>query len=178
MLFRYLVSCSLVLGACSQPQVKAPVLSGQTIAQIEVKAGQTAPRQDQAGACWGKDITPAIIETVTEQVLISEEQRDAAGKITQPASYRSNIHQRMVQDTREVWFRAPCPDSLTVSFLATLQRALKARGLYTAAITGEMSTETAEAIRCRWPPPKSLVFWQPIWRINEQSCPHRRKKPL
>lgn len=147
MLFRYLVSCSLVLGACSQPQVKAPVLSGQTIAQIEVKVGQTAPRQDQAGACWGKDVTPAIIETVTEQVLISEEQRDAAGKITQPASYRSNIHQRMVQDTREVWFRAPCPDSLTVSFLATLQRALKARGLYTAAITGEMSTETAEAIR-------------------------------
>ena len=145
MLFRFLVSCSVMLAACSQPQVKAPVILGQTIAQIVVKPGETPPSQE--GVCWGKDITPAIIETVTEQVLMSPEQRDAAGTVLRPASYRSNIHQRMVQDTREVWFQAPCPESLTVSFIATLQRALKARGLYTATVTGDINADTAEAIR-------------------------------
>jgi hypothetical protein len=145
MTFRFLVSCALALSACSQPYVAAPVSSGKTIAQIIAKPGET-PRSSK-GACWGKDVTPAIIETVTEQILLSEEQRDVAGNVIRPASYRSNIHQRMVQDTREVWFRTPCAENLTVSFIATLQRALKARGLYTATVTGEMSDETGEAIR-------------------------------
>jgi hypothetical protein len=145
MTFRFLLGCVLALSACDQPRVTAPVTTGQTIAQLHLKPGQQPPASP--GACWGKDTTPAVIETVTEQVVISEELRDKAGKLTQPASYRTDTHQRMVQDTSEVWFRAPCPDSQSVTFTASLQRALKARALYLAPVTGEMNAETAEAVR-------------------------------
>jgi hypothetical protein len=84
---------------------------------------------------------------VTEQVLVSEEVRDASGAVIQPATFRTRTQQRMVQDREEIWFRAPCPDLQTVQFIASLQRALKARGLYVLPITGEMNPETAEAVR-------------------------------
>jgi hypothetical protein len=143
---RLILGCALALAACDQPRVAAPVTTGQTIAQITLKPGQEPP-VDAGSTCWGKDITPAVIETVTEQVVVTDEVRDEAGNILTPASYKTNTHQRMVQDTREVWFRAPCPDSQSVAFIASLQRALKARALYLAPVTGEMNAETAEAIR-------------------------------
>jgi hypothetical protein len=137
MTFRFLLGCVLALSACDQPRVTAPVTTGQTIAQLHLKPGQQPPTS--AGACWGKDTTPAV--------MISEEVRDKTGNVTLPASYRTDTHQRMVQDTSEVWFRAPCPDSQSVTFTASLQRALKARALYLAPVTGEMNAETAEAVR-------------------------------
>ncbi len=145
MKFCVLLGCLLALVACERPRVTAPVVSGQPIAQIVLKSGQEPPKTE--GACWGRDITPAIIETVTEQLMLTPEVRGADGRVTTPASYRTNTHQRMVQDTKEVWFRTPCPESLTINFLATLQRALKARALYLAPVTGEMNAETADAIR-------------------------------
>jgi hypothetical protein len=145
MTLRFLLGCVLALSACDQPRVAAPVTSGQSIAQITLKPGQRPPTGE--GACWGKDTTPAVIETVTEQVVVSDEIRDESGKVTTPASYRTDTHQRMVQDTREVWFRSPCPESQTVTFTASLQRALKARALYLAPVTGQMNAETAEAVR-------------------------------
>lgn len=108
-----------------------------------------------------------MIETVTEQVIVSPEMRDAAGQITAPATFRSKTAQRMVQDRLDVWFRAPCPDQMDVAFIASLQRALKARGLLGAAISGSYDAPTAEpcaAFRptagwicpaCRWPPPRN-----------------------
>jgi hypothetical protein len=53
----------------------------------------------------------------------------------------------MVQDREEVWFRAPCPAEQTVQFTASLQRALKARGLYLLPVTGTVDAATGEAIR-------------------------------
>jgi hypothetical protein len=145
MTLRFLLGCVLALSACVQPRVTAPVPLGQPIAQIVLKPGEQPPASE--GACWDRDTTPAVIETVTEQVVISDEIRDEAGKVTTPASYRTDTHQRMVQDTREVWFRAPCPEAKTVTFIASLQRALKARALYLSPVTGQMNTETAEAVR-------------------------------
>jgi peptidoglycan hydrolase-like protein with peptidoglycan-binding domain len=64
-----------------------------------------------------------------------------------PASFRSVTQQKIVQDRRDVWFQTPCDDQMTVGFIASLQRALKARGLYRAPITGVMDRTTAEAVR-------------------------------
>lgn len=105
------------------------------------------PPKGPEGACWDKDITPAVIETVTEQILISPEVRDAGGKVISPASYRTSTAQHMVQDRQEVWFRAPCPAGMDVAFTASLQRALKARGLYAGAITGVWNPETSDGVR-------------------------------
>ena len=65
----------------------------------------------------------------------------------EPASFRTRTQQRIVQEREEIWFRAPCPEEQTVQFIASLQRALKARGLYLMPVTGEMNAETAEALR-------------------------------
>ena len=108
--------------------------------------GSEAPK-GPPGACWAKDTTPAVIETVTEQVLVTQEQRDAAGKVIAPATFRTITSQHMLRDREEVWFRAPCPADQNVAFVATLQRALKARGLYDLPVTGVMDSATAAAIR-------------------------------
>jgi hypothetical protein len=112
---------------------------------LRLKEGDQPPKVE--GQCWAKDTTPAVIETVTEQVVVTDEVRDAAGNVTTPAAYQTKTHQRLVQDHQEVWFRAPCPEDMTVNFIATLQRALKARGLYLAPVTGVMDATTSEAVR-------------------------------
>ena len=112
-----------------------------------VRLDRPGPPAKPEGACWEADVTPAVIETVTEQVVVTEEQRDESGAVLAPATYRTQTHQRMVRDREEVWFRAPCPADQTVQFVASLQRALKARGLYLWPVTGEMDAETAEAVR-------------------------------
>ena len=105
------------------------------------------PPKGPSAACWASDTTPAIIETVTEQVVISEEVRDAAGAVVVPASFETRTFQRMVQDREVVWFHAPCAADVTVNFVATVQRALKARGVYLQPVTGVMDAATGDAIR-------------------------------
>lgn len=156
MIFRLIFGCAPSLGlsfglclglaGCTQQvSVAAPVVGDLGIDLVRLKEGALPPQAE--GICWAKDTTPAVIETTTEQLVVTDEQRDPTGKVTAPATYQTKTHQRLVQDHEEVWFRAPCPQDMTVTFIATLQRALKARGLYMAPVTGMMDTTTAEAIR-------------------------------
>lgn len=138
--FSILGVCLLV--ACQSASVEAP-----SRAQLADEIQRTSPPQGDANTCWAAEIAPAIIETVTEQTLVTPEVRDASGQVTAPATFRSTTQQRIVQDRDEVWFRAPCPADLTVEFIATLQRALKARGLYLLPLTGVLDAATTEAIR-------------------------------
>lgn len=133
------------LGGCGGARVEAP---GQALLSRElVRLRGDGPPPSPDGECWASSVTPAVIETVTEQVLVTEEVRDGSGAVVEPASYHTQTQQRMVQDREQVWFRAPCPADQTVQFVASLQRALKARGLYLWPVTGEMDAETAEAVR-------------------------------
>ncbi|WP_054004659.1 peptidoglycan-binding domain-containing protein [Cypionkella psychrotolerans] len=146
MIFRLIFGCAVILAGCTQQvSVTAPVVGNLGIDLVRLKEGERPPHTE--GACWAKDTTPAVIETTTEQLVVTDEQRDALGKVTSPATYQTKTHQRLLQDHEEVWFRAPCPQDMTVNFVATLQRALKARGLYMAPVTGVMDATTAEAIR-------------------------------
>ncbi len=113
---------------------------------IDLK-GKDGPPKGPEDACWQNDIRPAVIETVTEQVIVEHETRDAAGTIITPARFASEAKQRIVEDRRTVWFRVPCPDTMTPEFIATLQRALKARGLYLEPLTGAMDGPTRKALR-------------------------------
>ena len=109
--------------------------------------GRNGPPVQPDGACWGQDTLPAVIETVTETVLDRPELRDAAGTITRPASYSSVAKQHMLRDRATAYIRTPCYDQLTPDTIATLQRALKARGYYMAPLTGELDPATLLAIR-------------------------------
>lgn len=124
---------------------EAPSRSDLTTEVVRVSDGG-APPETAAGVCWNSDITPMVIETVSEQILETPEQRDADGNVTHPAVFRTETSQRIVNEREEVWFRTPCPETFTVEFIASLQRALKARGFYLLPLTGEMDGATKEAI--------------------------------
>ncbi len=148
MIRRYWISLSGAawLAACA-PQVAVDAPAKGDLADEAVHIAGKGPPDGPPGTCWAHDLIPAIYETTTEQSLIAAEQRDAEGHLTRPASYKSVSRLRVLQDRRDIWFTAPCPQDMTPDFLATLQRALKARGYYTAALTGVMDDATSEALR-------------------------------
>lgn len=103
--------------------------------------------KDASGRCFGRDVTPAVIETVTEQVLVRPPEMAADGSVTTPASFRTVTRQEITQERREVLFETICPEDLTPEFVASLQRALQARGHYRGPISGVMDASTALAIK-------------------------------
>lgn len=115
----------------------------------------TAPPGAAPGSCWGKDITPAVVETVTEQVLLRPAETHPDGRIARPATYKTETRQKIVQERAEAWFETPCAEVLTPEFVASLQRALRARGYYRGPISGQMDARTRAAIR-RYQAPQGL----------------------
>jgi hypothetical protein len=108
---------------------------------------EEAPPGAAPGTCWGKHTTPAVIETVTQQIMLQPAQVTSEGRVIQPAIYKSETQQRIVRERKDTWFQAPCPDVQTPEFIASVQRALAARSLYRGAITGQMDSPTRAAIR-------------------------------
>lgn len=146
-MIRPLILCSaLVLSACQD--ASAPKAPERVDLSAElVRSARPGPPPAPAGTCWGSDQTPAVIETVTEQQEATAAIRSDDGRVLKPASYRTVTHQKIVRDRETIWFRTPCPEMMTVEFIATLQRALKARGYYLLALTGQLDPPTREAIR-------------------------------
>jgi Putative peptidoglycan binding domain len=136
---------ALGLAACTQPAI--PVAPPVTAPSFQAELVNSEPKAAE-GECWHRMGRPALFETVTEQVLVTPEQRDAAGAITRPAVFRTETRQSELRARQQVWFRIPCRsavDSESV-FVASLQRALKARGLYGGAVTGTMDDATETAV--------------------------------
>lgn len=90
--------------------------------------------------------TPAIIETKTEHLLVTPAKTDAAGKIIQKARYKTQTRQEIISPRKTLEFNAVCPDVLTPGFVTSLQRALAARGAYTAALNGRYDPQTRRAV--------------------------------
>lgn len=142
-----LVLAALTLAACqSVLPAREPEVS---------RALQEAPPGAAPGSCWGKQVTPAIVETVTDQVLIQPAEVRVDGSVTAPAIYRTETRQEIVRQRTETWFETPCETALTPDFIATLQRALAARGHYTGPVDGAMTARTRAAIRA-WQAPEGL----------------------
>lgn len=148
-MIRPLAFCSaLMLAACQQAYTpEAPATANLAAGLIRAKSPDAPPPKGAPGKCWATDITPAVIETTSEQVIVTPEQRDATGRVIAPASYRSDTHQKIIKDRQAVHFRTPCPEAMTVDFIATLQRALKARGYYLLPVNGALDAPTRDAIR-------------------------------
>jgi hypothetical protein len=136
---------ALGLIGCTPNGTKAPTRADLGAEAIGSKLG-AAPKA-KPGECWASDTSPAIIETVTEQKIVTPESRNEAGNIVQLATYFTTTRQEMVRERAEIWFRAPCPEEQTSEFIATLQRALKARGYFLLPLTAEMDPATNEALR-------------------------------
>ena len=138
-----------IVAACDAPLpggVGEPAIK-QTLAE--------APPGAAPGTCWGKVVTPAVIETVTEQVLLQPAEVLVDGTVRAPAVYKTETRQAIVKERQATWFETPCAVDLTPEFVATLQRALKARGLYRGQISGDMDGRTRAAVR-RYQKPEGL----------------------
>ena len=106
-----------------------------------------APPGADPSLCYGRDVTPAKVETLTHQVMLQPAEVTVDGRVTAPAVFKTEQQQRILRERREVWFETPCPPQLTEEFVGSLQRALKARALYRGPVTGRMDGRTIKAVR-------------------------------
>lgn len=127
---------ALALAACLQ----------EPGAQDGASLRQTAPEDAAPGTCWDRRVTPAVVETVSEDVLVRPAQISPSGTVQSPPVYRKETRQRIVAPRKVDWTQVICPTDLKSDFVASLQRALSARGYYTAPITGQMDSATRAAV--------------------------------
>lgn len=130
----------LALAAACTPLPPGPDAARAITPELVRRAGAGGPPGAAPGTCWGAIVEPAVIETVTEQFPVA-----ASGDT--PAGFRTETHQRMIRDRTEQWFRTLCPEEATGDLVASLQRALAARGLYAGPISGIQDSATLAAIR-------------------------------
>lgn len=126
--------------------LSACVMSPQKDEILRAGDASSAPPGADPDACYGRHTTPAIIETVTEQVLVQPPQINADGSASYPAVYRTETRQNIVRERKELWFETLCADALTSQFIASVQRALAVRGLYSGQINGRFDRATRRAI--------------------------------
>jgi hypothetical protein len=132
------VALATAIGAC------APTGGDEAPPPAEALAGalrDSAPAPGSPG-CWHQEVLPARFKTVTEQRLGAE------GLVEQEQ------RQILLAERRTVWFEVPCGRP-GIAFVATLQRALKARGLYDAPVTGTLDEATRAAVR-RYQAPRGI----------------------
>ena len=137
-----LVLALLVAGGCQDTGDTggdAPEASGGVLAE--------APPGAPEGSCWARDASPAVVETVTEQIIVEPEVINEAGEVIRQAVYRTETRQEIVKAREDTTFQVPCPEKMTPELIASLQRALQARGLYRGPISGVMDARTRSSIR-------------------------------
>ena len=130
------------IAACTTPEA-ADLRAPPPITGSRLLVPPGAPE----GSCWHRNISPAVIETITEQDILTPEQTNSNGEVIAPATYRTVTRQKIVTPRRISWIETPCPEDLTVEFVSSLQRALAARAYYSGGITGEMDQSTRIALR-------------------------------
>ncbi|MFN4129438.1 MAG: peptidoglycan-binding domain-containing protein, partial [Paracoccaceae bacterium] len=141
-----LFGAAFCLVACQQAGV--PEAPGRADLSVDlVRLTVPGPPKSAEGECWASDVTPMVIETVTEQIMVSKARIGPDGSVLSPAVFHSEARQRIVREREEIWFRSPCRHQMTEDFIASLQRALKARGLYVMPLTGQMDPPTRAALR-------------------------------
>lgn len=138
-----LAAAVFVVSACEMP----PSGSNAPKSVQTIGFATDAPEGAAVGTCWGKTISPAVIETVTREVLLKPAQTTASGLIQMPAVYKKEDIQQIVRPRQDTWFETVCPNLLTEDFVASLQRSLSLRGNYMGEVTGLMDDRTRRAIQ-------------------------------
>ena len=81
--------------ASDRSEVEKPPVEMADMADEIVRLNRPGPPAKPEGACWESDVTPAVIETVTEQVVVTPEVRGADGLVMAPAAYRTDTQTRI-----------------------------------------------------------------------------------
>ncbi|MEP5729224.1 MAG: peptidoglycan-binding domain-containing protein [Sulfitobacter sp.] len=134
----------LTLAACETP-IDPP--GGEAIEPGVVAATRNGPDGAAPGTCWGRTVSPAIVESVTQRIEVTPAKVNPDGTVATPPVYRNQDQQVIVTPRKDNWFETLCPDMLTIEFVSTLQRALQARNVYDGAISGTIDAPTRAAIQ-------------------------------
>ncbi|SFS69891.1 Putative peptidoglycan binding domain-containing protein [Sulfitobacter marinus] len=135
------LSCVAVSGCDVSPADIPPPEPGV------IEATTQGPTGAAPGTCWGRTVSPAVIETVTEQVQVQPAQISSTGEVQAFPIYRTETRQQIVKPRVDNWFETPCAAQMTPEFVETLQRALEARGVYDGEISGNYDAPTRAAMR-------------------------------
>ena len=96
---RFLISILAIgLYGCVAPSA-SPDLAALNEPKLHYTTG-IAPPGAKPGTCWGRSASPAVIETVTEQILLQPAEVLADGTVVQPAVYKTETLQKIVKKTR------------------------------------------------------------------------------
>lgn len=140
------LALGMLLSACIDPQRQAPDVASLDKDGLIPTQLEAPSEKQQKDACWAQDTQPAIIQTVTNQVLIQPATYDDDDTLLTRAVYGTETKQDILRTRAEAWFQTTCPEFIDQAYTATLQRALTVRGYYKGTITGEMNAETRAAI--------------------------------
>ncbi|WP_099826503.1 peptidoglycan-binding domain-containing protein [Oceaniglobus indicus] len=134
------------LAGCNAMQI--PEVSRFVEPELAVSdAGDALQTAAVSGGCFATDSTPAVIETRTEQVQVTQPVLAEDGAVITPATYNTVTDTRIVKDRQDVIVQTVCPGEMSPQFIASLQRALHVRGFYAGAITAELDRPTRAAVR-------------------------------
>lgn len=142
-----LLALSLALAACARSGPSQEVTRADFGDEEIITDFTLGPPGAKPGVCYGKDVTPATVEQVTEHRLVEEAKIAENGNIITPARYETVTEARIVDGREQIYFETPCPPRWTPEFIASIQRALMARGLYAEDAHGTLDEATRRAIR-------------------------------
>jgi len=126
------------LGACVSapptPLPEAPVIEQ---GEIETMAD---------GRCFAFSDGELQTTIVIDETLVTPEVKATDGTVIVPAVYEQNEREVLVPTGAPRRFEVICPQNLSQSFVASVQRALKVRGIYAGAVNGLMDQGTRSSI--------------------------------
>ena len=128
----------IALSACGQT---APVAVPEAPA---IQQGDIETMAD--GRCFASDPGKMVTQVVVNRVLVEPEVTGDDGTVIQPAIFRDIESEVLVPAGPPTRFEVICPQNLSQSFVASLQRALSARGAYLGDINGRLDDRTRNAI--------------------------------
>ncbi|NRB05766.1 MAG: peptidoglycan-binding protein [Rhodobacteraceae bacterium] len=137
-----LAALALAAGCSTPPPVASSLIEPDLLQTTDIAPPGAAP-----GSCWGKVESAAVVETVQRKVLVQPAQITSDGIIQAPPVYRDEDQTRIVKPRQATWFETPCNAQMTEGFVASVQRALTARGLYNGPVNGRMDARTRAAVR-------------------------------
>ena len=135
----------ILIGLTTLAACETPPSDVADAPEILIEMGEI--ETDTAGRCFTRDAPPTEVRIVEETVIVVPEVRDELGRIPRPAVVRSQDGPQTFQTGNGTRFETLCPQLYTPVFVASLQRALQARGAYAGPITSTYDQATSVAVR-------------------------------
>ncbi|MCP4818827.1 MAG: peptidoglycan-binding protein, partial [Shimia sp.] len=88
----------LSAAGCEQTISDPPYLAAWSEPEVVRAEDANAPPNARPGSCWGRDVTPAVLETVTEQIMVQPPEVLADGTVITPGIFRTEQLQRIIKE--------------------------------------------------------------------------------